>query len=154
MSNTQNSSSAVQQKAEKELLANFARKHKVKKSFFVFSNEFPVKIDGIYENTDGKLLLVEGYAHQGPLKSAQTHKICTDILKLITAQKLLLSQHKESELWIVLACEEAEKPFKGKSWHSTVVKHFDIHIEVGQLSPQTIAKIKQAQERQKMVNAN
>lgn len=153
MSNTQSSSSDVQQTAEKELLANFEAKHKVQKSSFVFSDGFPVKIDGIYENVDGKLLLVEVYAHQGFLKSAQTHKICTDMLKLITAQKLLFSRHKEAELWILLACEEAEKHFKGKSWHSFVVKHFGINIEVGKLSPQMVEKIKQAQIRQKMVNA-
>lgn len=153
MSNTQNSSSDVQQTAEKELLANFEAKHKVQKSSFVFSDGFPVKIDGIYENPDGKLLLVEAYAHQGPLKSAQTHKICTDMLKLITAQKLLFSRHKEAELWILLACEEAEKHFKGKSWHSFVVKHFGINIEVGKLNPRMIEKIRQAQIRQKMVNA-
>lgn len=154
MNNTHNSSSDVQQMAEKELLANFEAKHKVKKSSFVFSNEFPVKIDGIYENTDRKFLLVEVYAHQGNLKAAQTHKICTDILKLITAQKILVQNGLKAELYILLACEEAERHLKGQSWHSAVVKHFDIRIEVGQLSLQTIERIKQAQTRQKMVNAN
>ena len=154
MSNTQNSSSNVQQTAEKELLSNFKEKHKVQTSSFVFPPDFPVKIDGIYESTGGKLLLVEVYAHQGFLKSAQTHKICADMLKLITAQKILAQNGLKAELYILLACEEAEKHFNGKSWHSAVVKHFDIHIEVGKLSPETIEKIKQAQEKQKMVNAN
>ena len=151
---TQNSSSAVQQAAEKELLDNFKEKYKAGESSFVFPQDFPVEIDGIYENNNGKLMLVEVYAHQGHLIGAQTDKICTDILKLITAQKKKDKNGRKAELYILLACKEAEKHLRGKSWHSAVVKLFDIHIELGKLSPQTIEKIKQAQRNQKMVNAH
>lgn len=153
MSNTQNSSSNVQQDGEGELLPNFVEDNHLTPIKIDFPDNFRIKPDGIYKKPDGTIILAEVYVHQGPLKGSQPDKICADMLKLITAQKILAKKGLKTELYILLACEEAEKHFKGKSWHSAVVQHFDIHVEVDKLRPQTIEKIKQAQEKQKMVNA-
>lgn len=93
---------------------------------------------------------MEVYAHQEKLKGAQPKKICTDILKLITAEKMLgLSVEK----WILFGSEEAKSFVDGESWYHEIIKNFDIHLETGELSPQTIQKIQAAQHRPKMVNA-
>lgn len=89
MTNTYKSSSAEQQEAEKEILQNFVRKYKLIVDQVIFPTKFPIQIDGIYTNRNGQRVWVEVYAHQEKLKGAQPKKICTDILKLITAEKML-----------------------------------------------------------------
>lgn len=153
MNNTHKSSSLEQQLAEKELLAGFAKEHNLKQTTVDFTTNFSIQPDGIFEKEDKKLILVEVYAHQGALKPAQRNKICTDMLKLITAQKFLRDKGIDTEIWILLACEEAKRHFEGKSWHHAVVDSFGIHLEVGKLSDITIQKLKEAQRRQQMINA-
>lgn len=150
MTNTYKSSSAEQQEAEKEILQNFVRKYKLIADQVIFPTKFPIQIDGIYTNRNGQRVWVEVYAHQEKLKGAQPKKICTDILKLITAEKMLgLSVEK----WILFGSEEAKSFVDGESWYHEIIKNFDIHLETGELSPQTIQKIQAAQHRPKMVNA-
>ena len=150
MTNTYKSSSAEQQEAEKEILQNFVRKYKLIVDQVIFPTKFPIQIDGIYTNRNGQRVWVEVYAHQEKLKGAQPKKICTDILKLITAEKMLgLSVEK----WILFGSEEAKSFVDGESCYHEIIKNFDIHLETGELSPQTIQKIQAAQPRQKIVNA-
>lgn len=148
MNNTHNSSSLEQKDAEKELLAGFAQKHNLEVTHVDFPNNFSIQPDGVFQR--GKtLVLVEAYAHWGTLKGSQPDKVCSDMLKLITAQKFLRDKGIDTELWILLACEEAKRHFEGKSWHHAVVESFGIHVAVGKLSDATIQRLKEAQIRQR-----
>lgn len=153
MSSTHNSSSQVQQEAEKEMLENFVKEHHLCDYTPHFPSDFQIQIDGKYKDESGKHIWVEIYARQGKLHGSQPDKVCADMLKLITAQKVLSIADDELEKYILLGSEEAKTLFNGKSWPSKVAKAFSIYIEAGKLSPETIEKLKAAQNRQKMTNA-
>ena len=153
MSSTHNSSSQAQQEAEKEMLENFVKEHHLYDYTPPFPPDFQIQIDGKYKNESGKHIWVEVYARQGKLHGSQSDKICSDMLKLITAQKVLDLVDDELEKYILLGSEEAKISFNGKSWPSKVAKEFSIHIEVGKLSPETIEKLKAAQTRQTLGNS-
>lgn len=149
MNNTYKSSSLEQQAAEDEIKRHFIQKHHLIEETPSFPTPFPAKFDGTYKNSAGEWIFIEIYAHQGPLKSAQRKKVCTDILKLITAEQLFT---KPIQKYILFGCEEALKFFQNNSWHTQAVAKWKIKLEVGTLSEQTKLRLKAAQARQKMVN--
>lgn len=150
MNNTYKSSSREQQEAEKELLYSFSKKYKLTEEKPVFPDVFSCQPDGTYKNDKEEWVWVEVYAHQGPLKSAQRQKVCTDILKLITAEKIL---QQPIQKYILFGSEEAMQCFQNNSWHARSVQEWNIKLEVGELSEQTKQKLAAAQARQKMLNA-
>lgn len=150
MNNTYKSSSREQQAAEDEIKRHFIQTHHLIPEKPTFPTPFPAEFDGTYKNSAGQWIFIEVYAHQGALKSAQRYKVCTDILKLITAEKMLQISIQK---YILFGCVEAMKYFQNNSWHARTVKEWDIKLEVGELSEQTKQKLRAAQARQKMVNA-
>lgn len=149
MNNTYKSSSREQQAAEDEIKRHFIQTHHLTVEKPTFPTPFPAEFDGTYKNSAGQWIFIEVYAHQGPLKSAQRQKVCTDILKLITAEKIL---QQPIQKYILFGCDEAMQCFQNNSWHARSVKEWDIKLEVGELAEQTKQKLRAAQARQKMVN--
>lgn len=149
MNNTYKSASPEQQKAEMELLNSFAIKHKLIREKLIFPNDFSCQIDGTYRNAQDQWIWVEVYAHQGKLKGAQPKKVCTDILKLITLEKIL---NQSVQKYILFGNDEAMKCFQNNSWYRRAVDTWNIKLEVGALSEQTKQNLRVAQTRQKMVN--
>lgn len=146
MTNTYKSSSAEQQEAEKEMLRNFERDRKLTPCEPTFSNDFSVKIDGTYKNDNKQWIFIEVYARQGTLKSGHYRKVCTDMLKLITAEQFL---GEKTEKYILFGSEEAKSCFENNSWHNKAAKKFGINLEIGKLSDDTKKKLRTAQIRQK-----
>lgn len=149
MNNTYKSSSHEQQEAEKELLHSFSKTYKLTEEKPVFPDGFSCQPDGTYKDDKGQWVWVEVYARQGRLKGAQPKKVCTDILKLITAEKIL---KQPVQKYILFGSEEAMKCFQNNSWHRRAAEEWDIKLEAGELSEQTKQSLKAAQARQKMVN--
>lgn len=150
MPNTSKSCTTEQQLAEKEIANNFIQKYTLIPQKPIFPETFSAKLDGSYQNSAGEWIFVEIYTHQGALKSAQRQKVCTDILKLITAEKIL---NQPVRKYILFGSDEAMKCFQNNSWHRKAVDKWDIKLEIGELSEQTKQNLKVAQARQKMVNA-
>lgn len=150
MNNTCKSSSREQQAAEDEIKCHFIQTHHLVAEKPTFPTPFPAQFDGTYKNSARQWIFIEVYAHQGPLKSAQRQKVCTDILKLITAEKIL---QQPIQKYILFGCDEAMQCFQNNSWPARSVKEWDIKLEVGELAEQTKQKLRAAQARQKMVNA-
>ena len=151
MNNTCKSSSREQQAAEDEIKCHFIQTHHLVAEKPTFPTPFPAQFDGTYKNSAGQWIFIEVYAHQGPLKSAQRQKVCTDILKLITAEKIL---QQPIQKYILFGCDKAMKCFQNDSWYSQAVNKWGINLEIGELSETTKHRLKAAQERQKMVNVS
>jgi hypothetical protein len=88
----------------------------------------------------------EIYAHQGPLKGGQIHKIAGDVLKLITIQRA----HPGSRAVIALADAEAAAGIRG--WLAESIKIWDIEVLVIPIPDDLRSRLKEAQYRQRMVN--
>ncbi|MGN0024793.1 MAG: hypothetical protein ACI351_05115 [Candidatus Avelusimicrobium sp.] len=149
MNNTYKSSSHEHQAAEAEIKHHFMQTNHLIAEPPMFPTPFPAKFDGTYKNSAGEWIFIEIYAHQGPLKSAQRQKVCTDILKLVTAEQLLTEPIQK---YVLFGCAEAMKSFQNNSWYTQSVDKWKIKLEVGILSEGTKLRLKAAQERQKMVN--
>lgn len=127
----------------------FAKKHKLTPESLIFPDGFSCRPDGTYKNDKGQWVFVEVYARQGQLKGAQPKKVCTDMLKLITAEKIL---KQPVQKYILFGSNEAMKCFQNNSWHKRAADEWNITLETGELSEQTKQSLKAAQARQKMVN--
>lgn len=105
-----------------------------------------VEIDGV---ADDESVLVEVFAHQGPLKGAQIHKVARDALKLITVAR---SRTPAPRLILVLGDDEAYKSVTGKSWLSEALKMWGIEPFTAELDEVARAAVLAAQARQVMIN--
>lgn len=102
-----------------------------------------VDVDGVAPDES---LLVEIFAHQGPLKGGQRHKIQGDSLKLITLGKT----RPASRLIIALCDQETANGVTG--WLAHTLEAFGVEKRTVNLPPDVRARLLAAQLRQKMVN--
>jgi len=106
----------------------------------------PVKVDGA---SDDKQVFVEIFAHQGPLKGGQRHKVATDVLKLITIGR----EYPDAQLMIAVTDETAAASLKSTSWLAAALRLWDIKVEVVPIKDDTRTQLRNAQDQQKMDNA-
>jgi hypothetical protein len=112
------------------------------KKEFHLPNGGSLEVDGFCSTPH---ILCEAWAHIGPPKSAQKHKVMTDALKLIYA-----SQHdpKPDRLILVFADERAAAFFTGESWMAGVLKSYNIEVIVIPLANDIKQAVLLAQQRQ------
>ena len=105
-----------------------------------------IAVDGF---NDEHRILCEAYAHIGPTRGGQPHKIAKDILKMLTAESRLHGQ------WSKILCfadKVAAQCVCGGSWLAAACTDFGVEIKVLTLPPELHAAIVAAQQRQVMVN--
>ncbi len=105
-----------------------------------------IQVDGI---DHGQRVLTEIYSHVGKLKPAQKHKVASDILKLIYAEKAFGNSWRKI---ICFVCSEAAAEFKGKSWLAQVANSYEIEIQVADIGDDALSRVTSAQKRQQMIN--
>jgi len=138
--------SKEQQEAEKELVEDIARKLKISlaRQWRPLAELSSVTVDGY---CDEPATMCEAWAHLGSPKGAQPSKVMMDALKMLFIEKRKGRKFKKI---LVFANEEARKPFYQDSdrWQAKCLQAFDIECKVGQLQPQTLKRLREAQERQ------
>jgi hypothetical protein len=142
------SDSAAQREAEPLILAKLGEELDVKLApkRLTLPGGAKCDVDGVSEDEN---VLVEVFAHQGPLKGGQRGKIARDALKLIT-----LGQHRPgARLIIALADEASAKPLKAKSWLAEALTTFKVDVVLVELDEATRTAVADAQVRQVMVNS-
>lgn len=103
-----------------------------------------VEVDG----TDpARSLLVECWAHIGPPKSAQRHKVHSDALKLTWISQTL---YPRPRLVLCFADREAAAPFLpgSRSWAAQALRDLGIAVEIVELPDDLREQLKAAQRRQ------
>ncbi|MFP5041672.1 hypothetical protein [Parasediminibacterium sp. JCM 36343] len=108
-----------------------------------------IELEGIsfqvdfYDET--KFVYGEIFARVGELKSGQKRKICMDILKLLTIEKLL---GKPIKKYIVFTDKKIEEKFKSKTWYSKSILCFDLQIICINLTQEQQDLLKEVRKRQ------
>lgn len=84
-----------------------------------------VQVDGVAADHS---LFCEAFAHQGPLKGGQTHKVLGDAFKLA----YLARRWPNAELLLVFSDDQAARRFQtGRSWVVKAIEAFGVKVEVG-----------------------
>lgn len=104
-----------------------------------------VDVDGVATDES---VLVEIFAHQGPLKGGQLHKVARDALKLIT----LARRREQSRLIIAFGDSDAAACVSGTSWLAEALRVWRVEVLVVGLDHDVRAGLRAAQARQVMVN--
>lgn len=143
------SDSAVQRAAEATILAAVAARLGVALSprSFVLPNGSRVQVDGTDPDVS---VLVEVFARQGALKGGQQKKVCQDALKLIT----LRCMHPNARLVIAFADEHASAYASSGTWVAEALSTWGVEVLVVEIDPALRARIREAQARQVMLNAD
>jgi hypothetical protein len=104
-----------------------------------------VEVDGADET---RSVLVECWAHQGPPKGGQKHKVLTDALKLTWIATTI---YPRPELVLCMSDPLAAAPFlpSSKSWASQALVDLGIRLELVQLPNDVRSAITRAQARQR-----
>ncbi len=105
-----------------------------------------VDVDGVSADES---VLVEVFAHQGPLKAGQRHKVATDALKLITLAK---GRVPTPRLVLAFADPEGAKWTDGQSWLAAALKVWGIEVVTVKLDARATENLRLAQVRQMMVS--
>lgn len=101
-----------------------------------------VDVDGVAPDES---VFVEVFAHCGPMKGGQRHKIDSDALKLIT-----LAQSRPARLILAFCDDDAARSVTGKSWRTEALRTWGIEVVVVDLDPEMKNRIQAV--RQVMVN--
>lgn len=103
-----------------------------------------IEVDGA---DSGRTVLVECWAHQGPPKSAQRHKVLADAFKLTWISRTMSPPPR---LVLCLTDPLAAAPFTpgGRSWAAQALHDLSITIELIDLPPDTRQALLTAQRRQ------
>jgi hypothetical protein len=103
-----------------------------------------VEVDGA---DAGRKVLVECWAHQGPPKVAQRHKVINDAFKLTWIATTL---HPKPQLILCLSDPAAAAPFlpTSRSWSARAIQDFGIAIKVVALPEEVRQRVLDAQRRQ------
>ncbi len=136
--------SLEQREAERHLLTGFAARHGL--TLGRGDRRLPdgtlVRLDAI--STDPPVL-VEAWAHLGPPKSAQKHKVMTDALKLVWAEAVLLPGARKV---LLLADDTAARHFLANTWMAAALRHLGVEVEVVALPDDVAERVRAAQRRQ------
>jgi hypothetical protein len=90
--------------------------------------------------------LVECWAHQGPAKPAQRHKVAADALKLLAVAATLPTRPR---LILCLSDREAAHQFTtARSWIAHALRSLGVEVEVVELPPEVAGRVREAQKRQ------
>ena len=119
--------SAEQRVAEGWLIQALSEKKGIrltKKKLFLDQGSW-IELDGFCESPP---VLCEAWAHIGPPKSAQKHKVMTDAFKLLFVSKLI--KEPASEKILLFADPDAAAHFQGKSWMAQCLLKHEITVEV------------------------
>jgi len=143
------SDSKVQQDAESKILKKLANGGKPFEQGIKITLQEGIRIEPDGASLDGKIL-VEVFARQGRLKSAQVRKISQDILKLALWKKL--SGEEEGKAIIAFASQEARNSISG--WIELAAKEYGVCLQVVDIDEALRTEIKKAQEAQGMVKAS
>lgn len=138
------SDSAAQQAAELLMLAAVS----LKVSKPLKARRLPVgdaggrcDVDGV---ADDLSVLVEAFAHQGPMKSGQRAKVARDALKLVT----LARSYPDARLILALADEECARPLQSTTWLAAALQTFGVEVMVVDLRQSTVSGLVAAQALQ------
>lgn len=106
--------------------------------------------DGIRVEVDGAddelSILVEAWAHQGPPKAAQKHKVLADVLKLLS---IAATRPVSPRLVLCLCDPEAAHHFtSARSWAAHALRNFAIEICLVELPEDVKVAVLAAQQRQ------
>ena len=104
-----------------------------------------VRVDGVSAYPP---VLVEIYAHQGPLKGSQPRKVAADALKLVTTQRLLMPG---ARLGLVLSDEVPAAQLR-RGWLGEALRAWGVEVVVVSLDAALRDGLTAAQQRQQMVN--
>ncbi len=102
-----------------------------------------VQVDGVSAD---RSILVEAWAHQGPPKGGQYHKIMSDAFKLLAVDRLM---DENPRLILLFADNEAAKPFQSGTWRAEAIAQAGIEIHVAELPDDVRQGIRDAQDRQR-----
>ena len=111
-------------------------------------NGVMVKIDGVNHQ---RRVLCEIYSRIGKLKGSQPDKLASDMLKLLTVERVLGGNWRKV---ICFADSQAAKYVQGKSWLALTARQAEFDIVVVELSASERHLISAAQQRQVMVNSS
>ncbi|MEU8110849.1 hypothetical protein [Micromonospora sp. NPDC048947] len=110
---------------------------------FMLEDGSRVEVDGADENLT---VLVEAWAHQGPPKSAQKHKVLADAFRLMFVASSLPTSPR---LVLCLSDPEAAHHFTtARSWAAAALRGFGLAVEVVELPTEVRSDILAAQQRQ------
>jgi hypothetical protein len=140
------SDSTEQREIETVILENLKAEYSDIKSYVLKpkeSEKLSFQIDGYSESTNSYF---EFYAGIEELKVGQKKKLATDILKLITIEKII---EKPINKFIVLIDKKIENKLLSDSWLSKSVQLFNIEIIVIDISDELMSKLKIAKVRQR-----
>jgi hypothetical protein len=107
-----------------------------------------VELDGFAPGPPA--ILVEVFAHIGPMRGGQPHKVMSDALKLATAAKLLHAARWARPILLLIDEDAAKKLRSG--WRRAALEAFAIEVRVVALPPETREAVRAAQARQRMTN--
>jgi hypothetical protein len=105
----------------------------------------PVRVDGVDAD---ETVFVEIFAHQGPVKGGQKHKVATDALKLITLGR----SRPDADLILAFADKDAAAYATQGTWLSEALATWNVTVYVVELAGSVRGGIRAAQVRQEMVN--
>jgi hypothetical protein len=138
------SSSAVQQRTEKVVLPLLEER------LGVDLESSPIAYDGAKMHPDGRAaddsIFVEVFAHVGPLKKGQLHKVSTDVLKLVA----LRERYPNARLVLAFVDQSAADSVVG--WRAAIIERHEIDRVVVELSKAEKLEITAVQAVQTMVN--
>lgn len=101
-----------------------------------------LELDGA---SDAPPIICEAWAHIGPAKVAQKHKLMTDAFKLSFASLFLPSGTRKI---LVMADPEAARHLRGRGWMAQALKANNIELHFVELRAETIDAVRAAQKRQ------
>ncbi len=135
--------SREQQEAEREMVAALASQLGVALAprRVEFGSDVRVELDAA---SDDLSVLVEAWAHQGPVKGAQRYKVLTDAFKLAFVGRELGGTRR---LILLLSDDQAAQKFAG-GWAAAALRQSGVEIVVVDLDQETRQRVRAAQARQ------
>jgi hypothetical protein len=133
--------SAVQRAAESAILriAERTLQTRLQPRRLVLADGVRIEVDGV---SDDPPILCEVWAHQGPAKAAQVHKVLHDALKLFVAGSAM---QPSPRLVLISSDHAAAKRFQGKSWYAYALATLNVELHVVAIPQELRDAIMQAQ---------
>ena len=141
------SDSAIQRDAEKVILERLSRLLGVTVAprAFALPSGARVEVDGASADLS---VLLEVFVRHGALKGGQQKKVCQDALKLITLGR----HHPHARLLLVFADEQAAAYATTGTWVAEALATWGVEVLIVDVGEELRAQIRDAQQRQMMVN--